>query len=47
MQWLQRAKNTPADDALDVHNVVCVCSTIGQVDGALLANRESVATPRA
>ena len=42
MQWLERAKNALADDALNLYNVACVYSTIGEVDEALDCLEKSV-----
>ena len=42
MQWLERAKNALADDALNLYNVACVYSTIGEIDEALNCLEKSV-----
>jgi TolB-like protein/Flp pilus assembly protein TadD len=35
IEWLERAKNSLADDALNLYNVACVYSTVGKVEDAL------------
>ncbi len=42
MEWLERAKNALADDALNLYNVACVYSNIGQIDDALDCLEKSV-----
>jgi len=42
MQWLERAKNALADDALNLYNVACVYSIIGEIDEALNCLEKSV-----
>ena len=42
MEWLQRAKNSLVDDALNLYNVACVYSSIGDIDNALDCLEKSV-----
>ena len=42
MQWLERAKTDLADDALNLYNVACVYSIIGEVEEALDCLEKSV-----
>jgi len=42
MEWLERAKNSLADDALNLYNVACVYSNIGKIDDALDCLEKSV-----
>ena len=42
MKWLERAKNSLADDALNLYNVACVYSNIGEIEEALNCLEKSV-----
>ena len=42
MEWLERAKNSLADDALNLYNVACVYSNIGEIETALDCLEKSV-----
>jgi TolB-like protein/Tfp pilus assembly protein PilF len=42
MQWLERAKTSQGDDALNLYNVACVYSNIGELDMALDCLEKSV-----
>lgn len=42
MRWLERAKNSLGDDALNLYNVACVYSNIGQLEEALDCLEKSV-----
>jgi TolB-like protein/Flp pilus assembly protein TadD len=42
MEWLERAKTSQADDALNLYNVACVYANIGEVDQALDCLEKSV-----
>lgn len=42
MEWLERAENSLADDALNLYNVACVYSNIGEIDKALDCLEKSV-----
>lgn len=42
MEWLERAKTSQADDALNLYNVACVYSNIGEIELALDCLEKSV-----
>jgi adenylate cyclase len=42
MEWLERAKNSLGDDAINLYNVACVYSNIGQVDEAIDCLEKSI-----
>ncbi len=42
MEWLERAKTSQSNDALNLYNVACVYSTIGEVEDALDCLEKSV-----
>ncbi len=42
MEWLERAKTSQADDALNLYNVACVYSNIGEIEMALDCLEKSV-----
>ena len=42
MEWLERAKSSQSSDALNLYNVACVYSTIGEVEEALDCLEKSV-----
>ncbi len=42
MEWLERAKDSLADDALNLYNVACVYSNIGEIDDALDCLEKSI-----
>lgn len=42
MEWLERAKTSQADDALNLYNVACVYSNIGDIEQALDCLEKSV-----
>ncbi len=42
MEWLERAKNSLGDDAVNLYNVACVYSNIGHIDEALDCLEKSV-----
>lgn len=42
MEWLERAKASEADDALNLYNVACVYSNIGEIEQALDCLEKSV-----
>ena len=42
MEWLERAKTSQGDDALNLYNVACVYSNIGEIEQALDCLEKSV-----
>jgi adenylate cyclase len=42
MEWLERAKGSRADDAINLYNVACVYSNVGKIDEALDCLEKSV-----
>jgi len=42
MEWLERAKSSQSNDALNLYNVACVYSTIGEIEDALDCLEKSV-----
>jgi len=42
MEWLKRAQNALPDDALNLYNIACVYSSVGEIDDALNCLEKSI-----